>query len=53
MNIKTKRHWATAALLVVALGVIAPTAQASHNSAQVIIDWDQIAQQTVGGAPFA
>jgi hypothetical protein len=54
MNNSSRVRWTTAAFLAVVLAATAAPVQATHsNSAQVIIDWDQIAQQTVGGPPFA
>jgi len=54
MNNSNRVRWTTVAFLAVVLAATAAPVQATHsNSAQVIIDWDQIAQQTVGGAPFA
>ena len=41
------------ALLLFALGTIGPRVEASQNGAQVAIDWNQIAQQNIGGPPFS
>jgi hypothetical protein len=47
-------RWRTLTFLYIVLAAMAAPAQAAHrDTAQVIIDWDQVAQQTVGGAPFA
>lgn len=52
MNIR-KRTCLFLAVVVAVLSTMVPATQASHsNSAQVIIEWDQIAQQNIVGAPF-
>jgi len=44
-------HRAKAIVHVVALGLLAAGAEASHNT-QVIIDWNEVAQQNITGPPF-
>lgn len=53
MNNSKRVPRTTATFLAFVLAALAAPVHASHNGAQVIIDWDQIAQTTVGGPPFA
>ncbi len=47
-------RWTTATFLAVVLAATSvPVHAAQDKSAQVIIDWDQIAQQNIGGPPFS
>jgi hypothetical protein len=52
MNNSKRVPWTTATFLAFVLAAMAAPVQATHNSAQVIIDWDQIAQQNIGVPPF-
>jgi hypothetical protein len=49
---KNNRFLATAAIAVASLGALAPRADANHQSAEVIIEWNQLLQQNIGGPPF-
>ena len=51
MTSATKRHWA-ATLVVVALSVLVARAEATQRRADVIVEWNQLLQQHIGGAPF-
>jgi hypothetical protein len=54
MKINKTLHLAAATLLVAATGALTPRAEAANNdSAAVIIEWNQLAQQHIGGAPFS
>jgi hypothetical protein len=44
---------ATVAVVMTATNVLAPRAQASHQNAEVIIEWNQLLQQNVAGPPFS
>ncbi len=56
MNKTNRVRWSTATFLAVVLAAMAVPVQATgssgSSSAQVIIDWDQIAQQNIVGGPF-
>ncbi len=45
-----KAHWLTAALFSIALGLT--TSRAEAENAQVIYEWNRIAQENIGGPPF-
>ena len=54
MNSQKKNRWLAATFLGATLGVAAIPAEATHNrGAAVIIEWNQLAQQNIGGPPFA
>ena len=53
MSNKKKIPLAIAVAFIVAFGMISARVEASHSSAQVVIDWNQIAQQNIGGPPFS
>lgn len=44
---------ATAAFAVASLALLPPHADADHQSAEVIIEWNQLLQQNIGGPPLA
>ena len=47
------RIWAASTLVLAALAVVAPRVEATHQSnGDVIIEWNQLLQQSTGGAPF-
>ena len=50
---KSNRLLAAATITVASLGVLAPRADANHQNAEVIIEWNQLLQQNVSGPPFA
>ena len=51
---KQKRiHLGLTLFLIAASSVFAPIAGASHRSAEVIIEWDQLLQQNLAGPPFS
>lgn len=50
---KSNRFLAAATITVASFGVLAPRADATHQSAEVIIEWNQLLQQNVGGPPFS
>lgn len=53
MNTTERIRWRTLTFLSIFVAAMAAPAQATHrDTAQIIIDWDQVAQQTIGGAPF-
>jgi hypothetical protein len=52
MNTKTSRLTAIALILTV-FSALAPRIEASHQSAEVIIEWDQLLQQNLAGPPFS
>lgn len=39
-------------MITAAFSVLAPRAEAGHESAAVIIEWNQILQQNLAGPPF-
>lgn len=49
---KGNRFLAAATIAVASFGVLAPRADANHQSAEVIIEWNQLLQQNIGGPPF-
>jgi hypothetical protein len=49
----SKRLLAAATITVASLGALAPRADANHQSPEVIIEWNQLLQQSVGGPPFS
>ena len=50
---KNNHLLAAAAIAVASFGVLAPRADAHNQSADVIIEWNQLLQQNIGGPPFA
>ncbi len=50
---KSNRFLAAATITVASFGVLAPRADATHQSAEVIIEWNQLLQQNIGGPPFS
>jgi hypothetical protein len=50
---QNNRFLAAATIAVASFGVLIPRADANHQSAEVIIEWNQLLQQNVGGPPFA
>lgn len=51
---RTPFYMAAAAICVAALTTSAPIASATQNdAASVIVDWNQLAQKTIGGQPFS
>jgi len=50
---KSNRFLAAAAIAVSSFGVLAPRADANHRSAEVVVEWNQLLQQNVGGPPFS
>ena len=50
---KSNHFLAAATIAVASFGVLAPRADANHQNAEVIIEWNQILQQNIGGPPFA
>ena len=50
---KSNRFLAAGAIAASSFGVLAPRADASQQSAEVIIEWNQLLQQNVGGPPFS
>jgi hypothetical protein len=50
---KRSRPWAVAIVLIGGFIGLAPRAEASHRSAEVIIEWNQLLQQYLAGPPFA
>jgi hypothetical protein len=53
MKIRSRIPQAIAIAAIIALGMISPRAEAGPSGAQTIIDWNQIAQQNIGGPPFS
>lgn len=49
---KSNRLLAAATITVASLGLLAPRADANHQNAEVIIEWNQLLQQNIGGPPF-
>ena len=47
-----KPHLSAALFLVAAIGVFAPRIEAKNQSAEVIIEWNQLLQQNLAGPPF-
>jgi hypothetical protein len=50
---KKTSHLATATLIMAALSVLAPRVEAGHESAEVILQWNQLLQQNLAGPPFS
>jgi hypothetical protein len=54
MNSKRENHWAAVTFLTAALAVFAlPVHAAQEQAATVIIEWNQLAQRSITGPPFA
>ena len=49
---KSNHLLAAATIAVASFGVLAPRADAKHQNAEVIIEWNQLLQQNIGGPPF-
>jgi hypothetical protein len=50
---RSNRFLAAATITAASFGVLAPRADANHQSAEVIIEWNQLLQQNIGGPPFS
>ena len=53
MSSKKTIPQALAIVSIAAFGIIALRVEASHSSAQIVYNWNLVAQQTIGGPPFA
>lgn len=52
MNAMKRYALAAATLVAVACGTLGPRAQASENGAEVIVEWNRVAQESLVGPPF-
>jgi hypothetical protein len=49
---KSNRFLAAAMITLASFALLAPRADANHQSPDVIIEWNQLLQQNIGGPPF-
>jgi hypothetical protein len=50
---KFNRSWLASTFILAVLAVVAPRVEAGHQNGEVIIEWNQLLQQNIGGPPFA